>query len=76
MRFRIPAVLSPLILAACASTPLPQVLTYNSPESDTTATPVVGYVNPVGDYNPRLPVDPKPWRQQNDSQSPVKGGEG
>ena len=76
MRFRLLAVLSPLTLAACANTPLPQVITDNSPVSGTTDIPVVGYVNPVGDYNHRLPVDPGPWREQNDRQSPVKGGEG
>lgn len=73
MKHQMLVVAVPLVLAACAS-PLPEGLaTAGNPEIATGISPIQ-YSNPAGDYNRRMPVDPKPWRGLNDAQRP-KGGE-
>ncbi|ENN85497.1 hypothetical protein RHSP_82740 [Rhizobium freirei PRF 81] len=62
----------PLFVGGCASSFPPDVV----PSSDVAQARSVApfqYNSPVSGYIPRKPVDPKPWRQQNDQQSPAKG---
>ncbi|TLX08546.1 MULTISPECIES: hypothetical protein [Rhizobium] len=61
----------PLIAAACASTP-PNVVALDEVQQAPIA-PAARYRSPISDYVARQPADPKPWRQQNDRQSPADG---
>jgi hypothetical protein len=63
----------PLTVSGCASA-LPDVVVISGhPDSVSDIHPGV-FRSPLGIYTHRTPVDPKPWRQQNDAQS-KKGGE-
>lgn len=63
----------PLAVSGCAST-LPEVVTIaDSPDTVSDAQPV-RYQSPIGGYTHRVPVDPKSWRDLNDSQAPKKKG--
>ncbi|MBB4067263.1 hypothetical protein [Gellertiella hungarica] len=62
----------PLAASGCASTLPDVVATSGYPDAVSDAGPVA-YRSPVGDYVHRMPVDPKPWREQNDAQA-KKGG--
>ncbi|AJD41659.1 MULTISPECIES: hypothetical protein [Rhizobium] len=61
----------PLIVSGCAATVPPDV---DTPDAQllSSANPV-RYRSPISGYVNRQPVDPKPWRQQNQSQSPAEG---
>ncbi|MBY5396579.1 hypothetical protein GR198_06050 [Rhizobium leguminosarum] len=62
----------PLIVGGCASTLPPDVVA--SPTAvDQPSAPPAAYRSPIADYVARQPVDPKPWRRQNDLQSPMNG---
>jgi hypothetical protein len=71
MRPTIFVVALPLIVGGCASTLPPDVPT---PDGDllSNAQPV-RYRTPLAGYVARQPVDPKPWKKQNELQSPSKG---
>ncbi|MBX4954255.1 hypothetical protein [Rhizobium lentis] len=62
----------PLVIGGCASTLPPDVVASSAAVEQPSPTPVA-YQSPVSDYVARQPVDPKPWRRQNDLQSPAKG---
>ncbi|WP_117191577.1 hypothetical protein [Rhizobium terrae] len=62
----------PLLVSGCAST-LPEVADLAGHPDSAYATPVA-YQSPIGGYNHRVPVDPKPWRGLNDAQAPKKEG--
>lgn len=67
-------VAAPLLLGGCTATSVMN----NAASYDDTANPTLGvapsgYQTPVSGYTARMPVDPKPWRNQNDAQAP-KGG--
>ncbi len=65
--------LAPLGLSACSHMPLPDILpiaaTYESPVSATRHKPA----SVIGDYTHRDPVEPSPWKKQNDQQSTGSG---
>ncbi|WP_421403229.1 hypothetical protein [Agrobacterium fabrum] len=67
-------VAAPLLLGGCTATSVMN----NAASYDDAANPTLGvapsrYQTPVSGYTARMPVDPKPWRNQNDAQAP-KGG--
>jgi hypothetical protein len=62
----------PLIAGGCASTLPPDVITPMDVGQAYSVRPL-RYRSPVSGFVARQPVDPKPWRQQNDEQSPKKG---
>ncbi|TIX93126.1 hypothetical protein [Rhizobium sp. P44RR-XXIV] len=62
----------PLFVGGCTSTLPPDVVASSDVEQAQSAAPV-RYTSPVSGYFPRKPVDPKPWRQQNDRQFPANG---
>ncbi|MQB46493.1 hypothetical protein [Rhizobium sp. ICMP 5592] len=71
MRPTILVVALPLIVGGCSSTLSPDVPT---PDDDLLSTaPPVHYRRPVVGYVARQPIDPKPWKKQNELQSPSKG---
>lgn len=64
---------APLLASGCAAT-LPPDVTASGYLSDYTAEGrPVSYASPVAGYTHRVPVDPRPWRDQNDAQA-RKGG--
>ncbi|MBB3309333.1 hypothetical protein FHT78_001062 [Rhizobium sp. BK196] len=62
----------PLLVGGCASTLPPDVVASSAAIEQPSARPV-GFRSPISGYVARQPVDPKPWRRQNDLQSPAKG---
>jgi hypothetical protein len=72
MRPSIVVVGLPLFLGGCASAFPPDVVAPSDVEQ-TRSVASFRYSSPLSGYVPRSPVDPKPWRQQNDQQSPAKG---
>lgn len=60
-------------LGGCASTFPPEVLAYRDAADANTAIRHTHSTNIIGNYNHRVPVDPRPWRELNDEQSPAKG---
>ncbi|MFW8585962.1 hypothetical protein ACOJBM_17070 [Rhizobium beringeri] len=62
----------PLVVGGCASTLPPDVVASSAAVEQPSARSLV-YRSPISGYVTRQPVDPKPWRRQNDLQSPAKG---
>ncbi|PDT21284.1 hypothetical protein [Rhizobium hidalgonense] len=62
----------PLVVGGCASTLPPDVVVSAAAVEQPSARPAA-YRSPISGYVVRQPVDPKPWRRQNDPQSPEKG---
>ncbi|MBY5837933.1 hypothetical protein J3P71_12605 [Rhizobium leguminosarum] len=62
----------PLIVGGCASTLPPDVVAFPT-AVDQPSAPTAAYRSPIAGYVARQPVDPKPWRRQNDLQSPMNG---
>ncbi len=60
----------PLAASGCATTLPPDVIDSHQSESTQLSGRPTGYTSPFAGYTHRVPVDPKPWRQQNDAQSP------
>ena len=69
MKMTIAMVAIPLVLSGCASTTPPDVLASNTPAAIPGVAPL-RHQSPLADYNPRLAVGPKPWRELNDAQAP------
>ncbi|MFS8124965.1 hypothetical protein QD336_21285 [Rhizobium sp. BR 250] len=64
-------VAAPLLLGGCTATSMMN----NAAAYDDAANPALGaapirYQTPVSGYTARMPVDPKPWRDQNNAQAP------
>ncbi|MFK0205698.1 hypothetical protein [Agrobacterium sp. NPDC090283] len=64
-------VAAPLLLGGCTATSMMN----DAASYDDAANPTLGvapprYQTPVSGYTARMPVDPKPWRDQNDAQAP------
>lgn len=59
----------PLVTSGCATTLPPDVIASHQSEA-ASGVPPATYTSPLAGYVHRVPVDPKPWRQQNDAQSP------
>lgn len=64
----------PLLLGGCAATSLDDLATYEDVADPATGAHPTRYATPVSGYTHRIPVDPNPWRKQNDAQAPQ--GEG
>lgn len=62
----------PLAASGCAAT-LPDVLTTSDHPATVSEARPVHYHSPIGDYTHRMPVDPRPWREQNDAQAKKEG---
>ncbi|WP_092588404.1 hypothetical protein [Rhizobium mongolense] len=62
----------PLTAGGCASTLPPDVIG-SADVQQTYAVSPLQYRSPLSSYLARQPVDPKPWRRQNDLQSPANG---
>jgi len=64
----------PLTLAGCASASGPaDVMSVSSPADTSAGIRNIHHHTVLGGYTHRVPVEPKPWRQQNDSQAPGAG---
>jgi len=62
----------PLFIGGCASTLPPDVVASSAAVEQPSPRPIT-YRSPISGYEARQPVDPKPWRRQNDLQSPANG---
>ncbi|WP_088937393.1 hypothetical protein [Rhizobium sp. N122] len=63
----------PLIVGGCSSTLPPDVIASTDVDQTYAARPV-RYASPISGYTARQPVDPKPWRQQNNPATTPEGG--
>ncbi|MCV9997454.1 hypothetical protein OE766_04275 [Pararhizobium sp. YC-54] len=63
----------PLLASGCAATLPPEVIASGDPAYSPADVRPVSYQSPVAGYTHRVPVDPKPWRDQNDAQAPDGG---
>jgi len=74
MNLKILVVALPLFASGCAATLPPEVIASGDLAVITPAdVHPVHYHSPVAGYTHRVPVDPKPWRNQNDAQAPDGG---
>lgn len=60
----------PLIASGCATTLPPDVIASGDLAASPAEVRSLRYTSPVSGYIHRAPVDPKPWRNQNDAQAP------
>jgi len=61
----------PLVLAACTAAGRPaDIMPGSSPADSGAGIRNTHHHTVLEGYTHRVPVDPKPWRQQNDSQAP------
>lgn len=58
-----------LLVQGCAATPRSPFLGPD-PSNPSARTPPVGYRSTVAPYSSRRPVDPVPWREQNERVAP------
>lgn len=58
-------VAAPLLLGGCSATS-----SMNEAANPSLGVTPLRYQTPVAGYSHRAPVDPKPWRNQNDAQAP------
>jgi len=64
----------PLALAGCAGANGPaEFMPVNSPVDSSAGIRNTHHHTVLNGYTHRVPVDPKPWRQLNDSQAPDAG---
>ncbi|WP_082766448.1 hypothetical protein [Paramesorhizobium deserti] len=63
----------PLFASGCAATLPPEVIASDDLADTPAEVRPVRYLSPVAGYTHRAPIDPKPWRRQNDAQSPEGG---
>ncbi|MEY9559483.1 hypothetical protein [Sinorhizobium fredii] len=62
----------PLLASGCAATlPLDVIASGDLAASQAEVRPLK-YTSPVSGYTHRVPVDPRPWRNQNDAQAPER----
>lgn len=60
----------PLLAGGCAATLPPDVIASGDLAASEAQVRPISYTSPVSGYTHRAPVDPKPWRNQNDAQAP------
>lgn len=60
----------PLFASGCAATLPPDVIAPGDLAASQAEVRPLRYTSPVSGYTHRAPVDPKPWRNQNDAQAP------
>ncbi|QRM45118.1 hypothetical protein [Rhizobium sp. BG4] len=63
----------PLLLGSCAAT-LPPDVVASSDVDETYSVRPVQYASPISGYTARQPVDPKPWRRQDNRTTKQEGG--
>jgi hypothetical protein len=63
------ALLSALLLAGCSSVPM---VALADPANPATSAPPVAYRPVTAGYESRRPVEPRPWREQNDRVAPAR----
>lgn len=64
----------PLTLAGCVTAGEPaSIMSASSPADPDAGIRNLRYQTVLDGYTHRVPVDPKPWRQLNDSQAPGAG---
>nr|WP_099558022.1 hypothetical protein [Hartmannibacter diazotrophicus] len=63
----------PIILGGCGAS-APVVLDGTDPSDPASGIRPLRYASPVSGYVHRVPVDPNPWRGQNDAQRPQGDG--
>ncbi len=64
----------PLVLAACTAAGRPaDVMSVRSPADTGAGIRNIHHHTVLDGYTHRIPVEPKSWRQQNDSQAPGAG---
>ncbi|MEI2302219.1 hypothetical protein [Ensifer sp. MJa1] len=59
-----------LLASGCAATLPPDVIASGNRAASQADVRPLRYTSPVSGYTHRAPVDPKPWRNQNDAQAP------
>jgi hypothetical protein len=69
MKKTVSMVALPLFVGGCAAT-LPADVTPTRSPALPYETSRLHHHNPIGAYTHRVPVEPRPWRQQNDAQTP------
>jgi hypothetical protein len=69
MKMTLSMVVLPLFVSGCAATFPADVMPTRSPAMSFEASRLHHH-NPLGNYTHRVPVEPRPWRQQNDAQAP------
>lgn len=60
----------PLFASGCASTLPPDVIASGDLAASQAQVRPLRYTSPVSGYTHRVSVDPQPWRNQNDAQTP------
>jgi hypothetical protein len=60
----------PLLLGSCAATTIGDIATYDDAANAAVGVTPIPYTTPITGYSHRVPVDPNPWRKQNDAQAP------
>ena len=73
MYLKLLAVALPLVASGCAGTLPPEVIMSGDDASSPVSVLPQHFSSPVSGYVHRNPVEPKPWRQQNDAQSKQGG---
>ena len=73
MNLKFLVVAMPLLASGCATTLPPEVTASGDLAYSAADVRPVSYSSPVAGYTHRIPVDPKPWRRQNDAQAPDGG---
>ncbi|AYM13388.1 hypothetical protein G6L58_18915 [Agrobacterium tumefaciens] len=64
-------VAAPLLLGGCTATSsMNEAASYEDAANPSLGVTSLRYQTPVTGYSHRAPVDPKPWRNQNDAQAP------
>ena len=64
-------VAAPLLLGGCTATSsMNEAASYEDAANPSLGVTPLHYQTPVTGYSHRAPVDPKPWRNQNDAQAP------
>lgn len=71
LRFALVAAGASLLLAGCLQAPLPP-LAGKDPSDPRARVPRVGYRPVLGSYASRRPVEPTPWREQNERVAPAE----
>jgi hypothetical protein len=60
----------PLFASGCAATLPPYVIAPGDLAASQAGVRPLRYTSPVSGYTHRVPVDPQPWRNQGDAQTP------
>lgn len=63
----------PLLVSGCAATLPPDVIASGETAGAPANVRPQHYHSPISSYTHRVPVDPKPWRDQNGAQAPQGG---